>query len=428
MTPKQIIIAGAGFAGLYTALGLEKRLKNRDDVSVTLLNAENFFLFTPMLPEAAASSIGTRHIVSPLRKLLRRTRFAEVSVESIDLDAHIVHARHSLAGLPREYRYDHLVIALGGVTQYFNIPGAREHSVPIKTLGDAIYVRNRTIDRLEEAAVVPEKRDELTTFVIVGGGLTGIEISGALNDFVRAVAKYYPEIESDKIRMVLVEAGPRLMPELDQKLAEFAEKVLGERGVEVRTRTSVVRVDDSVVHLSTGEAIATGTLIWAAGVGPSPLMASLEVPKDSKGRIKVNEYLEVDGHPGVWSLGDLANIPDSNTGRPYPPTAQHAVREGRLLANNLAARLEGRPLSPFEYRSLGQMALVGERTGIADVMGHRFSGFFAWFLWRTYYLMQIPQREKRLRVMLDWTLDLFFERDLVQLAVTRQGLAGGSPG
>jgi NADH dehydrogenase len=415
----RIVIAGAGFAGLYTALELEKLFKNDSRVSVTLLNDENFFLFTPMLPETAASSIGTRHIVTPLRKLLRRTRFAEVAIEQIDLLSQIVSARHSLTGVAREFAYDHLVLTLGGVTNYFNIPGAAEHSIPFKTLGDAIYVRNHIIDKLEEAAVEPERSEELLTFAIVGGGLTGVEVSGALNDFARAAARFYPEISRKMIRLMLIEALPRLMPEMNEELAAFAKKVLGERGVEVRTSTSVTRVEAKAFELSTGERISAATLIWSAGVAPNPLIATLDVPKE-RGRIRVNEFLEVEGLQNVWALGDCAHIVDGETGKPYPPTAQHAVREGKRVARNIAACLGVGARRPFRYRTRGQMAIVGERAGVADVMGHQFAGFIAWFLWRTYYLFWIPILEKRIRVMLDWTLDLFFERDLVQLAVSRE--------
>ncbi|HTG15812.1 MAG TPA: NAD(P)/FAD-dependent oxidoreductase [Blastocatellia bacterium] len=418
MADSRVVIVGGGFAGLYAALELEKVLKRRDDVDVILLSAENFFLFTPMLPEAGASSIATRHIVSPLRKLLRRTRSAEVSVERIDLASQLVFARHSLTGAVREFPYDRLVLALGGVTNYFNVPGAEQYSIPFKTLGDAIYVRNHTIDKLEEAAVEPERAGELLTFAVVGGGLTGVEVSGALNDFVREAADFYPEINREQIRIMLIEAGPRLMPEMNEELAAFAKKVLGERGVEVRTQTSVVSAEMNKFELSTGERISTGTFIWAAGVAPNPLIGSLDVPKE-RGRIRVNEYLEVEGIPNLWALGDCAHIPNPKTGKPHPPTAQHAVREGKRAGRNVAASLGIGTKKPFAYRTMGQMAIVGERTGVADVMGLRFSGFVAWFLWRTYYLMRIPQLEKRLRVMMDWTLDLFFERDLVQLAVTR---------
>ena len=425
MSQSRVVVIGGGFAGLYTALELEKLLKRRDDVAVTLLSSENLFLFTPMLPEAAASSIGTRHIVSPLRKLLRRTHTAEVFVDRIDLVSRVVLARHSVTGAVREFPYDRLVLALGGVTNYFNIPGAQEYSSPFKTLGDAIYVRNHVIDKLEEAVVEPERASELLTFAIIGGGLTGVEVSGALNDFVREAAEFYPEIDRNQIRIILVEAGPRLMPEMDEELAAFAEKVLGERGVEVRTNTSVVRAEKRRFELSTGERVSTATLIWAAGVAPSPLVASLGV-RTERGRIRVNEYLEIEDLPNVWALGDCAHIPNPKTGKPHPPTAQHAVREGKCAGRNVAASLGIGTKQAFAYRTMGQMAIVGERTGVADVMGLRFQGFIAWFLWRTYYLNRIPQLEKRLRVMLDWTLDLFFARDLVKLAVTRNRELAGS--
>jgi NADH dehydrogenase len=266
--------------------------------------------------------------------------------------------------------------------------------------------------------VEPERAGHLLTFVVVGGGLTGVEVAGALNDFVREAAEFYPEIERSRIRIFLIEAGPRLMPEMNEKLAAFAEKILERRGVNVRTNTSVVKVGDGDVQLSTGEQVPTDTLIWAAGVSPSPLIGTLGVPTE-RGRVKVNEYLEVEGIENVWALGDCALIPNPTTGKPHPPTAQHAVREGKRAGKNVAASLGIGVRRPFTYRTMGQLAIVGERTGIADIMGFLFEGFIAWFLWRTYYLNQIPQFEKRLRVMLDWTLDLFFKRDLVQLAVTR---------
>ena len=416
-----IVILGSGFAGLNTALELEKQVGKKADVTVTLLNSENFFLFTPMLPETGAGSIGTRHIVSPLRKVLRRTRFAEVRVESVDLESQIVYARHSVTGSRRQFPYDRLVITHGGVTNYFGIEGAEEYSIPFKTLGDAIYTRNHTIDRLEEAAVEPERAPTLLTFVIIGGGLTGVEVGGALNDLVRDSAEYYPEVDPEQIRVFVIEAGPRLMPEMNPELAAFAERVMTKRGINVRTSTKVTRMGETSVELSTGEVIDSNTIIWAAGVGPNPLNATLGLPLDEKGRIKVNEYLEVEGHPNIWALGDSANIPDPSTGKPFPPTAQHAEREGRLAGRNIAASLGIGSRSAFQYRAIGQMALVGERTGVADVMGYRFEGFVAWFFWRSYYLMRIPLVEKRIRVVLDWTLDLFFSRDLVQLAVTRSG-------
>lgn len=418
MPAKRIVIVGGGFGGLNTALGLETLLGGAQ-ATVSLLSRENFFLFTPMLPEVTSSSVGTRHIVSPLRKILRKTRVAAVTVEGIDLEKREVVGRHSVTGATLCFEYDLLVLALGGVTNYFGVPGAREHSMPIKTLGDAIYVRNHVIDMLEQAAVEPEKAEELLTFVFVGGGLTGVEVCGAINDFVREAITYYPEVERSRIRVALVEAGDRLMPEMNEQLATFAERVLINRGVEVMTQVSVTRVEPDKVALSTGDAIRTRSLVWAAGVSPDPLLASLDVPKDERGRIRTNRFLEVKGLQEVWALGDCASIPNPATGKAHPPTAQHAVREGKVLARNVAASLTGRAPRPFEFKSLGQMALVGERTGVADVMGHHFSGFFAWFLWRSYYLMRIPMFEKRLRVVMDWTLDLFFSRDLVQLAVTR---------
>jgi NADH dehydrogenase len=302
---------------------------------------------------------------------------------------------------------------------YFNIPGAADHSIAFKTLGDAIYVRNHVIDKLEEAAIEPELATPLLTFAIIGGGLTGLEVAGALNDFVREALKFYPEIKEEQVRVILIEAGPRLIPEMTKELAAFSERVLKERGVEVRTNTAVTRVTANAFELSTGERIECGTTIWSAGVSPNPLLAKLAIPKE-RGRAKVNEYLEVEGFEGLWAIGDSAYIFDLESGKPFPPTAQHAIREGKRVGRNVAAKLGIGTRRPFRYRTMGQLAMVGERTGVADLMGHQFSGFSAWFLWRSYYLMRVPLLEKRLRVMMDWTLDLFFKRDIVQLAVSRE--------
>jgi NADH dehydrogenase len=424
MLGTKIVIIGGGFGGVYAALGLERRLGRDSKASVTLLASENFFLFTPMLPEIAGGGIGTRHIVSPLRKLLRRVRFAEVTVDSIDLNSRHISARHAATGSPRVFEYDHLVLALGGVTNFFNVPGAADNAIPVKTLGDAIYVRNHTIDMLERAAVEPENAGKALTFVIVGGGLTGVEVGGSVNDFVREAARYYPEVDKSEIRVLLAEAGPRLMPEMTPNLAAFAESVLKERGVDVRTRCGVSRVGDEWVEFSTGERVPSLSVIWTAGVAPHPLITDLDIPKDERGRIRTNEYLEVEGVRDLWAIGDCARIEEPITRIPYPSTAQHAVREGKIAARNIVARLGAGSRRAFTYKTMGQLALVGERTGIADLMGHRFSGFVAWFLWRTYYLMRIPMIEKRIRVVMDWTLDLFFTRDLVQLAVSRSGVFG----
>ena len=418
------MIVGGGFGGVYTALGLERLLKRHPEATVTLLASENFFLFTPMLAEIAGGGIGTRHIVSPLRKLLRRTRFAEVTVESIDFASRSVSARHAATGSPRKFEYDYLVLSLGGVTNFFKVPGAEDNAIPVKTLGDAIYVRNHTIDMLERAAVEPENAAKALNFVIVGGGLTGVEVGGSLNDFVREAARYYPEVDPSAISVTLAEAGPRLLAEMTPDLAAFAESVLKERGVNVRTHCGVTQVSDDWVEFSTGDRKASLSVIWTAGVSPHPLISNLNLPKDERGRIRTNQFLEVEGVDRVWAIGDCARIEDPLTGKPYPSTAQHAVREGKLAARNVAARLGIGTRRVFQYRTMGQLALVGEQTGVADLMGHQFSGFVAWFLWRTYYLMRIPMVEKRIRVVLDWTLDLFFTRDLVQLAVTRSGLFG----
>lgn len=418
---KQIVILGGGFGGVYAALELEKTLARDPDIQITLINSENFFLFTPMLHEVAASDLDITHIVNPVRKLLKRIEFFDGSVQSIDLANKRVVVAHGIGELhEHELEYDHLIIAMGSITNFFNLPGLEERALTMKSLGDAIHFRNRLIQHMEEAdfECCPTMRKPLLTFVVAGGGFAGAETIASVNDFLREAIKFYPHLIEDMLRVVLVHPGPVILPELGEKLGRYAQEKLAKRGVEIRVNTKVAGFDEHQVTLTDGTKIKTNTLLWTAGTSPNPLLSELPCEKE-RGKLLVNEYLEVKGWPGVWALGDCALVPDLTTGKYCPPTAQHALREGKVVAGNIAAEIRGGRKKPFVFKTIGQLASIGRRTGVARVMGINFSGFVAWWLWRTIYLSKLPRFEKKLRVALDWTLDLLFSKDLVKFVTLR---------
>ncbi|NUO83583.1 NAD(P)/FAD-dependent oxidoreductase [candidate division KSB1 bacterium] len=420
MPRTKIVILGGGFGGLYTALELEKTLARDPDIEITLVNHENFFLFTPMLHEVAASDLDMTHIVNPIRKLLKRVRFFAGDVESIDLDNKRVRVFHGEDEHHHELEYDHLVLALGAITNFFKLPGLEERALTMKSLGDAIELRNRMIALLEESdfECAQDLRRRLLTFVVAGGGFAGVETVAAMNDFLREACDFYPHLHAEQIRVVLVHPGAVILPELGEKLGAYAQKKLAERNVEMRVNTRVAGVTEEGVRLSHGEMIPTSTIVWTAGTSPHPLLDTLACEKE-KGRIVVDATLAVPNHAGVWALGDCAVIPDPKTGKAYPPTAQHAIREGRVLAQNLKAAIRGGKRKPFEFKTIGLLASIGRRTGVAQILGRNFSGFMAWWLWRTIYLSKLPRFEKKVRVAVDWTLDLLFSKDLVQFKTHR---------
>ncbi len=411
----RVVILGGGFAGLYAALRLEKTLARDPQAEVLLVNRDNFFLFTPMLHEVATCELDLTHIVNPVRKLLRRARFFAGAVEAIDLRGRRVVVTHGAEQHRHELDYDQLVIALGSVTNFYGLPGLEEQALTMKSLGDAVALRNRLIQNLEEAdfECCAAQRERLLTFVVAGGGFAGVETAGGLNDFVREAVRFYPNLRPDMLRVVLVHAGPVLLPELSPKLGAYAEQQLARRGVEVLVNTRIRGVSGRGTELSNGATLPTQALVWTAGTSPNPLLAGLPCATE-RGRLCVNEFLEVPEWPGVWALGDCAAVRDPRSGDLYPPTAQHAVRQGKVVAHNLDAARRGGARTPFVYTSQGQLASIGRRTGVANILGVNFSGFFAWWLWRTVYLGKLPRLEKKLRVALDWALDLFFAKDLVQ--------------
>jgi len=416
----RVLILGGGFGGMYAALEFERALARGADVDVTLVNRDNFFLFTPMLHEVAASDLDITNIVSPIRKLLRRVTFFHGHVEAIDLTNKRVGLAHGHEEHCHSMPYDHLVLALGSTTNFFDIPGLATRALTMKSLSDAIFLRNRLIANLEEAdfECAASLREPLLNFVVAGGGFAGVETIAAMNDFLREAVRFFPHIREDMLRIILVNSGKVILPELGENLGTYAQRKLTEQKVEIHSSCKVTAVTDHAVTLSDGTTVTTNTVVWTAGTSPHALLDTLPCPK-ARGRVLVNEYLEVPEWPGVWAFGDCALVPDSKTGDFHPPTAQHALREGKVAAQNILATLRGKPMKPFLYSTLGLLAPIGKRTGVANILGINFSGFIAWWLWRTIYLLKLPRFEKKVLVALDWTLDVLFSKDLVHFRTTR---------
>lgn len=417
MTRARVVIVGGGFGGVYAARCLEKALRPHE-ASISLVNRENYFVFQPLLPEVVSASIGILDTVSPIRRLCRRTALYVRDVERLDFERRVVVLAPGLRPRTLELPYDYLVLAPGTVTDFTGMPGLAEHAIPFRTLGDALRVRNRAIQALEEAASEPdaEFRRRLLTFVVGGGGFSGVEVIAELNDFLRRASRHYVGLRPEDIRCVLVHSGDRILPEMDPGLGEYAQRLLARRGVELKLKARVKAATQDSVVLNTGETIAARTLISTVPAGPTPLVAGLGCPKE-KGRILVNTSLEVEGQAGrAWALGDCASIRMAD-GTPAPPTAQHATREAELVAANIAATVRGRPQRTFQFAGLGKLGSLGHRSAVAEVFGLKISGFPAWFLWRTIYLMKMPGIDRKFRVGLDWLTGLIFPPDLVQLRV-----------
>ena len=397
------LIAGGGFAGAYVARYLGK-------AGATIVSPENFMLFTPLLPEAASGTLEPRHVVVPLRLMCPHSELLLGSVTSLDADKRTV-AVDSADG-PFEVGYEHLVLALGSIARTLPIPGLAEHGLGFKDLADAIALRNHVLGQLEAAAMAGEdSAARHLTFVFVGAGYAGVEALAELSDLVSDAMRHYPELHDRPRRWVLVDAAPKILPEIPSRLGDYAAEQLTKRGIEIHVSTTLESVDAEAAVLSNGTRIPTATLVWTAGVRANPQLAELGVPLDERHRVRVDETLRVEGLDGVWALGDCAAVPNlASPGQPDPPTSQHALRQARRLAKNL----RGEP-QPYRYRTLGQVATLGRYKGIAAVLGLRLTGFLGWFVTRTYHLFQLPLFSRKLRVVVDWTVALFFQRDIVEL-------------
>ena len=418
---KRILILGGGFAGAYTALHLERRLAGVPDVEIMLAAKENFVLFTPMLHEVAASDVAITDVVQPLRKMLRRTRVLIVEIESIDLAAKRVRIVQRDLAQGFDLTYDQLVLALGTVPNFHRTPGIEEHALTMKTLGDAILLRNRMLEALDVADNHPDEAERMAmlTVVVAGGGFAGAETAGAVNDLLREAIHFYPNLREGMLRIVLAHHGEVILPELSESLGRYAQTQLKRRGVEVRLKTGVAGYDGKQLTLSDGTKITTRLVVWTAGITPSPLVSGLPCAKE-RDRVLVNTCLQIPQWPGVWALGDCVAVPDSlNPGKYCPPTAQHAIRQAAVLAANIVAEMRGQALQPFRFKTLGMLAAIGRRAGVAEILGVKFSGIIAWVLWRAIYLFKLPGLQKKVRVALDWALDLVFSKDIVQLPTLR---------
>jgi NADH:quinone reductase (non-electrogenic) len=398
------LIAGGGYAGSMVARLLGQH-------GATIASPENYMLFTPLLPEAASGTLEPRHVVVPLRVMCRQAELVLGRITGVDHAAR----RATVDALdgPVEIGYEQLVVALGSVSRVLPVPGLAEHGRGFRDLADAIELRNHILRQLEaaDAATDEEERARHLAFVFIGAGYAGVEALAELADLVRDALRYYPGLRSEPQRWVLVDAAPKILPEIPAKLGDYAARELGGRGVEIHVSTRLDSADERGVLLSNGTRIETGTLVWTAGVRPTPSLVDLDLPLDERGRVVVDEYLRVVGREGVWALGDCAAVPNLATpGLPDPPTSQHALRQARRLARNLT----GMP-QPYRYRMLGQVATLGRYKGIADVVGLRLRGFPGWFVTRTYHLYQLPLFSRKLRVVVDWTVALFFRRDIAEL-------------
>ena len=415
----RVLVLGSGFGAIAVAHGLERRLR-RGEAEIVMISRENFSLFTPMLPEVSSGEIDVRHIVTPVRSQLRRTRFILGEVKALLPRERAVQFTHILTGDNEEMHYDHLVVAIGSVTSTFGLPGVAERVFALKTLEDAGILRNRLMWLLELADAVSDEieRKRLLSIVVVGGGFTGVETTGELVELFRSVVRYYPNVKRSDIRIVLVEGGASLLQGLPARMGEYSQRDLVRRGVEVLLGDGVASADDQGLMLASGKRIETRTIVWSAGVRPNPQLSSGSgLPLTKRGLIAVERDLSVPGFPGVWALGDSAAIPDG-AGGTYPQTAQHAIREGPVLARNIVATLRGEPTKPFRYDALGMMASLGGRKAVAELPGRRvLTGFPAWFLWRSYYLSRLPGLDRKLRVAFDWTLELLFPRDISELRI-----------
>ncbi len=420
----RILVLGGGFAGMFTAKQLERRLGWKADVE--LINQVNYFVFHPLLPEIAAGSISIRDAVSPLRQLLPGVRVRQGQIWDVDFDRKIVTVFQGTQRRYSEISYDHLVIALGQTVDLSRFPGLSDHAMTMKSLGDAMRLRNHVIDKLEHADItgIPEIKRELLTFSVIGGGFSGVETVGEMQELITRSLNYYPNIDPSEIRILLIEFTDRLLPELPPSLGEYALKQLKKRGVESLLKTGVAEATGTHIVTTSGEVIGTRTLVATIGNSPSPIVTKLNLPNQN-GRVKVDRQMRVEGFPDVWSLGDAALIPlvDAPSKREdyAPPTAQFAVREAKTLAENVDAALDKGELKKFVYKSKGSMASLGGHRGVAEIYGIKLSGMFAWMLWRSYYLSFVPGFATKIRIAMNWLLDGLVGRSTVQIGAASPG-------
>jgi NADH dehydrogenase len=415
---RRIVILGGGFAGVYTAMYLESMLKRVKDVEIVVVNRENYFVFQPLLAEVVSGNIGLLDTVSPIRRLIPRTQLIMREVDGIDLEQQTV--KLSPGFWPREHvlHYDHLVLALGTVTDFRGMPGLFEHALPFKNLADAVHLRNHLIRAVEEASIEedPQRREQLLTFVVAGGGFSGVEVAAEMVGFLKRLARKTNRLDPSQVKVVLVHSGSRVLErEVTESLGVYATKVLEKRGVTLKLKSRLRTASPDAAILESGERIPTKTLVSTVPSSPHPLIESLPVPKE-RGKVKVSPHLVVEGFDNVWAVGDCALV-CSGDGF-CPPTAQHAVREAKVLAHNIAAKLRGGELKKFDFEGLGKLGSVGHHCAVAEIFSFiRLQGFLAWFLWRTIYWWKLPGLDRKIKVGLAWMLDLLIPPEAVQLRI-----------
>jgi NADH dehydrogenase len=415
MEYKNLLIVGGGVAGTKAAQMLEHTLP--PDWTLTLINQENFITFNPLLPEVVGASILPGHVVAPHRLMIHCTHVFMAQVTHIDADRRLVHYLGEGSGtLP----YDQLVLACGTTANIDVVPGMLDHALPLKTLGDALFLRNRLIERLEQAELQPDaqQRRWLLTFIVVGGGFSGVETAGELVDFLCASLRYYKRIRLADLYIALLHGGDRLLPELSPRLGTFTLHKMRARGVDVRLNARVVRVSEREVRLASGEIISGGTVVCTIGTQPNPLLEQIPAMKNH-GRLVVNPDMSVSGIEGVWALGDCAAVINAQDAKLCAPTAQFAEAQARQLAVNIVARLNGQSTRAFRYRSKGQLSSVGHNKAVAEVFGLKLSGFVAWMMWRGLYLLRMPTLARKTRLFLEWNWAMFFPPDNAHLGFRR---------
>ena len=420
----RILILGGGFAGVYTARYLEKMMTRaeRERVEISIVSLENYIVFQPFLPEVISGTIETLHCITPIRRLTKRTILHTRTIEHIDLETKTVRLSPEYQPKPKYVQYDHLVVAMGTRLNYDLVPGMREHAIPFKYLGDALRLRNEAAGVLEEADSEedPEEKKRLLTFVVGGGGFSGVECIAELNDFLHKSCRDYPNVDQSETRTILLQSGNRILPELGEGLAEYAQEILRKRGVEIRlnTRLKAVTADGALMQdrtTDTLDMIHARTVVATVPAAPHPLIADLPFATN-RGRIPVTEFMSVDEWPGYWALGDCATVPQRD-GINSPPTAQHALRQAKTCATNILASIRDTPTKPFLFTGLGKLASLGQQSAVAEVFGIKVSGIIAWVLWRTIYLMKFPGWDRKVRIGIDWALDLFLRRDITQVRI-----------
>lgn len=409
----RVAVLGAGFAGFTVARSL---ISGDDDIQVVAVNRTNYILFTPMLPEVASGEIEPRHIAQPIRTALPEVEFVLGEVKGVDFENRSVSTCHPFTGKTTNVQYDQIVIALGAESSTHHIPGAAQYTVPLKTLQDAVNVRAALIRSLEAASASEsaEERRSLLTVAIVGGGFTGVEAGGEVLSYLHAALEQYRNLNERDLHVVLIAGTDKLLEQLPEQFGTQANEMLAARGIEIVFRDDVASIDEGGVTLHSGKRFDCKTVIWSAGVGVPELVEHLDLPRTEHGAIAVNADMSVSGRPGVWALGDCAAVPKPGGGT-YPQTAQHAVREAEVLAGNIKASLRGGATSPCTYHTLGMMASLGHREGLADIGGFMISGGLAWALWRAYYFSRLPGAQRKTRVALDWALSLPFPSDIANI-------------